>query len=342
MASDTESNAAYVSAVQADYEKLDSAVKDSIQELITAAGETMSATFDLSDIVTSFSVPDWSIQEPPSVPTPSRGDLPIDWQGLNIPAFVFNPEDYISADMLTKHTYSSDFFNNFLDERLRSYIDSQSYFLAMEVQDALFEASRQRDLQTLNDALDAADRLQARRGFPIPTSMLTAARNEVIRQYQNTAADRNKEITALIADKSLQEKQHAMDIAIRMEDIRSRFQLEYAKIYWQAADYLVKKYQMDVSAEIARISAEMQMIGLVNDTNKRNVEFELEEETLKNQKNMARLQAEMQEMTKQVEMWVETYKSRIQAAGETVDYYKGAVLGKLGSYTAIDYVDKKA
>lgn len=342
MASDTESNATYVSDLQKSYTDLDQKVQENIQNLITAAGEQMADAFDLDDIVTGFNVPDWSFFGAPTIPEPKRSDLPVDWKGIDIPQFVFNPEDYISADMLTRHTYVSEFFDDFLDSRLRSYIDSQSYFLAVEVQDALFEMSRQRDLQTLNDSLDAHDRMQARRGFPIPNSMITASRNELIKKHQDTEADRNREITALIAEKSLQEKQHAMDTAIKMEDIRSRFQLEYAKVYWQAADYLIKKFAMDVQAETSKVEAEIKMLTLIQSGRQRNSELALDEDQLDNQKNMARLQAEISEMNKQIEMWTETYKSRIQAAGEAVDYYKGAVLGLLGSYNAIDYVDKKA
>jgi hypothetical protein len=47
-------------------------------------------------------------------------------------------------------------------------------------------------------------------------------------------------------------------------------------------------------------------------------------------------------MEKGVDLWVQTYVARIKAAEEMVNYYKSAVLAKLGSYNAIDYVDKKA
>jgi len=331
-------NTTYGSYVIAQNSGIKQDVESAIQDLITAAGEQLSASFDLDDYLTDFSMPDWNLLSPPSIP--EADDVPAGYDTVQVPSFTFNPEDYINADLLQRYSYDSDFFDNFLESRLKTYIDSQGYFLAVTVQDALFTEMYNRDLQTLNDALDAVDRVQARRGFPLPSSMHLAARNDVIKKYQDTRNDRNKEVTALIADKSLQEKMHAMDTSIKMEDIRSRFQLEYGKLYWQAADYLIRKFESDVRAEIARVEANYRIIELNTRIDTRNSELTFSKTELENDKEKARLAGEVEELREQISLWKETYQARIQATREIVQYYQSWALGINGSYNAIDYNDK--
>jgi hypothetical protein len=189
-------------------------------------------------------------------------ELPSGRPAVNIPAFVFNPEDYLTPDLLEKYTYDSEFFT-YLDPVLRAYIESDVAFIDQTVQDALFQQTRERDLQSLRDGLDASDRQHAaQRAFPVPNSIVSAARADVIKKYQDISADRNKEITALIADRAHDGRKHGIDAGVRMEDIRSRFQLEYGRLYFQTAEYLVRKYQADVQAEVARVSAEIDQLKL--------------------------------------------------------------------------------
>ena len=284
--------------------------------------------------------PSWENIRGRDVTMPGLGDLPADRPNLIPPAFVFNPEDYLSADLLQRYSYESDFFDVFLDPRIRDYIDSQAYFLAQGVQDALFEVSRQRDLQILNDALDAIDRQQARRGFPIPTSIHAAARADVVKKYQDTYADRNKEITALIADKSLQEKMHAMDTGIKMEDIRSRFQLEFGRLYWQATDYLIKKYEADVRLAIADFEADLESVKLKANIDSKTSDTDLAYVRLDQEKELARLEATLAEMQGNIATWTKSVDMQVKAAESAIDYYSRTVLGWTGQANYVDIVDK--
>jgi hypothetical protein len=286
--------------------------------------------------------PTWSIAAAREVVFPGMNDLPSDRPTITLPPFVFNPEEFITADMLTQYSYVSAFFDDFLEGRLKNYIDSQSYFLATEVQDALFNASRARDIQTQNDALDMVDRVQARRGFPIPSSMMLAARNDVIKKYQDTVTDRNKEITALIADKSLQEKMHAMDTSIKMEDIRSRFALEYGKMYWQAAEYIVRKYEVDVNTEISTFKAELDMLMKKAEVDLDAAGKDIDFERLKHEREMKRLDASLTEVDANVRTWVASLESRSRALREGTEYFKQAASGWLSQTNAVNYEEGAA
>lgn len=332
-------NAATFSWMEAQFSDLKSEAERAISELETKAlsyynPAVTQAGFDNN--------PSWDITRGREVTLASMGDLPASRPEFLPPAFVFNPEDYINADQLQKFSYTSDFFDNFLDERLREYIDSPGYFLDQAVQDALFQQTHERDMQALNDALDAVDRSQARRGFPAPSSMYLAARNEIIKKYQDTMADRNKEITALIADKSLQEKLAAIESGVRMEDIRSRFQLEYSRMYWQAADYLIKKYEVDVRSALATFEADLKMVMAKTEVDGKMADYDLEYEKMDSQKELARLQASLDEMKGNIETWTLHFKAGMEAAQASVNFYSSAAVGATSAVNAIDYVDKTA
>lgn len=284
--------------------------------------------------------PNWNVDRGREVALSGMGGLPADAPTFDKPIFVFNPEDYLNSDLLQRYSYQSDFFDNFLDTRLRTYIDSAGYFLEQTVQDALFEQTRQRDLQTLNDALDAVDRKMARTGFPVPTSMHLAARNDIIKKYQDTYADRNKEITALIAAKSLEEKLAAIEAGVKMEDIRSRFQLEFGRLYWQAADYIIKKYESDVRAEMAEYEGQLKMILAKLEADRQMAGFDVQYEQMDQNKELARLEAHVAEMKVNFDSWKQEADMRLKAAEFAAEFYGKASLAWLGGVNLVDFVDK--
>ncbi len=264
-------------------------------------------------------------------------DLPSDRPKVNVPAFVFNPQDYLTTDLLQQYTYTSDFFT-YLDPNLRTFIETETAFIDQTVQDALFQQTYNRDLQTLNDALDAANRTQARRGFPIPNSMLLAAQADIIKKYQDVKADRNKEVTALIAERAHDGRKHSIESGIRMEDIRSRFQLEYGRLYFQVAEYLVRKYQADVQAEVARVSAELDQLkvkstidlGMVSSDNTwtglqmENLRTQMTRiiEDAKAELDVQKTEAQMQmsALTKMIEFYTATHSAYVgQVTGISLD-----------------------
>jgi hypothetical protein len=241
-----------ISDIREKTETYASKAEESLSELLSLANDKLWNTMGYSSA---------NLERSREISLGSLADLPSNRPAVNIPAFTFNPEDYLTTDLLQKYTYESDFFD-YLDPVLREFIGGESAFIDQTVQEALFQQTRERDIQTLNDALDAVDRRMAQRGFPLRTSMSEAARTEVIKKYQDVSADRNKEITALIAERAHDGHKHGIDAGVRMEDIRSRFQLEYGRLYFQVAEYLVRKYQADVQAEVSRVTSEIDQLRL--------------------------------------------------------------------------------
>lgn len=269
--------------------------------------------------------PFWNIDRAAPFTLTTLADLPEDLPTFNIPEFVFNPEDYVNKDLLTKYSYESEFFDNFLEPQLIEFIEAQSYFIAADVQDALFRLTHDRDIQILNDQLDAQDRIEARRGFPMPNAMILVARNEILKQYGDRRSDRNREVTALIAERAHDGVKHATSESIKMEDIRSRFQLEYAKVYWQAADYLIRKYEADIRAAIAEYQSLLDMIRANTAVDEKVYDSERLYEEMENTRSIERLRASIAEMNGNIDTWKHRVTAQIEAAKDAVEYYKSAV-----------------
>lgn len=307
--------------------------ESSLQDLLTLANEKLWNTMGTATA---------NIDRAREISLGALTDLPTARPKVNVPAFTFNPEDYLTSDLLARYSYDSDFFDNFLDTRLREYIDSEALFLAQDVQDALFNQARDRGLQVLNDALDATDRLQAQTGFPIPTSMTFAARAEVIKQYQDRRSDQNREFTALIADKALDEKKHAIDAGIRMEDIRSRFQLAYGQLYFNVAEYLVRKYQADVQAEVSRVNAELEQLKL-----KAQIDLGMVSSDANwNNTLMENLQLQLNRIIRDAENDREIQKAQAQmqldALEKIIDYYQTTSSAYVGQMNGVNLVSTTA
>jgi hypothetical protein len=250
------------------------------------------------------------------------------------PAFVFNPEDYVNGD-LVKYRYESDFFL-FLDPQLRDSILNETVGIAAYIQQDIFDQMHDRDLQTLNDALDAVDRKQAQRGFPIPTSMMLAARNDVIKKYQDTRNDRNREVTALIAERAQANVHHAIDSGLKMEDINSRFQLEYAKMFYVMAEVLIKKYATEAEVAIKEFQTNAEAAIKRYEADVTNQKLTLEEDALYIQRLRSYIDQNNQIARALIEQSEAATARKLAASQEVVNYYKSQVMGTTGQMNVVN------
>lgn len=273
-----------------------------------------------------------SIFDPSDIEAPSVGTF-------TRPPFVFNPADYVDDGGMQTYKYESDFFK-FLDPKLREYIEYETVGISDAIQQAIFDSMRNRDTQTLNDALDAVDRVQARRGFPIPHSMMLAARSDVIKKYQDTYNDRNAEVTKLIAERAQANVHHAIDSGIKMEDINSRFQMEYFRMYFTMADVLIRRYEADMRAALAEFEANTKNAVLKFETDKTNVGYDIA--TMG--QRVDRLKAYIQQNYDRSRILVDQAKTgaevQLSSAQEVVKYYQAEVNGYLSQINAVNIVNE--
>jgi len=309
------------------------AVTDLEAQVKEAIGNLVSLADSLADPWDFIRVPEEReyVYNPNDIEAPNLPEF-------NRPTFVFNPKDYVDDGGLVTYKYESEFFQ-FLDPQLRDSILNETVGISTTIQQAIFDAMRDRDIQTLNDALDATDRVQARRGFPIPDQMMLAARSDVIKKYQDTANDRNREVTKLIAERAQANVHHAIDAGIKMEDINSRFQMEYFRMFFTMADVLIRKYEAEMRAALAEFEANSKEAIYQFEADKVNRGLDMETSKVR----IDRLRAYIDQNYQRARIAVDQAKTgadtQLGASRDVVNYYQSKVSGYLSQINAVNIVN---
>lgn len=164
---------------------------------------------------------------------------------------------------------------------LMDWIETGGVGISDDVQDALFNNMRERDLQAMSDALDAARSTDAKRGFRFATHRRKTG--EVIVNYQQTRENRNREITALLADLAQKNVHQAIASNISIEQLHSHFSLGLSQLYFQLRNHLIEKFRIESEARISEFEAKMKVIMAgynLQETNAR-LEIAYQEQLLK-------------------------------------------------------------
>ena len=330
-------DAANLAIVEAEITKLDSESASAIADLKAAASSYLDPQLSQAGFDNN---PTWTLPDGKEIAMAGIGDLPIDKPDLDIPAFIFNPEDYINSDLLQKYSYVSAFYDDVLEPKLVQLIQAESYFISQTVQDALFNQTQERDLQILNDEVDAIDRKMASRGFPSVDSILQAARSEAIARWGDRKSDRNREITALIAERAHDGMKHAITQGNAMEQVQSQFQLEFGRLYWNAAQYIISQWEADVKAKVAEYQGEIELIKTKTSVDESNVNFDFQYAGLENQQQLARLSGHVQEMTSNLSAWQTSAEQKVAAMKDALDYYRGNMESALGVLNDVAFKDE--
>jgi hypothetical protein len=192
--------------------------------------------------------------EPVKTPPISIGDLPV------LEKTVFNA-DFVVKDVsaFTGHSFVAPMLGN-LESRFWTIVSNGGTFMDPAVQDAMFNATRDRDLQTLRDALDVLHDDDAAFGFPIPTDTYIARENELTKKYMDTRNDRNREITALIADLVQKAIIAASDGMVKIEELHATFTLGLGNLYAKLADTILNNARLELEARLGEFDGQLKAI----------------------------------------------------------------------------------
>lgn len=249
-------------------------------------------------------------------------------------AMDFSMVNNFDPNAFKQATYVSPFFA-FLEPKLRSFIDEGGPGISDDVQQALFDNMRERDLQNVADALDMVRRNYGKTGFPLPTSMLRAQENEVVKRYQEDRANRNREVTALIAERAQDTMKAAVSAGVRMEEVQSQFSLQFAKLFIDVTSQLVQRYRLEQDAEIAEFEGQVKalmarvQIGEIN----ANLDYAYQEQLLK--KWDIEVQSALERTRSYIQQAAQNTQIKLQAAIGLTEFYKSMVAGIAGQANAI-------
>lgn len=198
------------------------------------------------------SKPTIELDKAPTVVT--SNDFPtLDRVSFDTSIGEFDPNAY------KQNVYDSEFFT-FLEPYLQAQIDAGGPGISQDVQDALFDNMRERDLQILSDATDAVRANYGKRGFPLPTSVLRGQENEVIKKYQDDRSNRNREVTALIAERAADFVKTAVNAGISMEQVRMNFALGFSKLFTDITQAAIARFKAEQDARITEFKGQIDVI----------------------------------------------------------------------------------
>ena len=155
---------------------------------------------------------------------------------------------------------------------LMGWVNDGGVGIDEDVQDAMWEDMRERDLQTLSDALDAAADADAKRGFSYPTKRRMAT--SIIANHQITRDNRNWEITAQLAQLAQQNVQAAIQSNISIEQLHSGFSLGLSGVWNNIKNRIIEKFRVEQEARIAEFNGLLSTIQAGYEVGKANADID--------------------------------------------------------------------
>jgi hypothetical protein len=165
----------------------------------------------------------------------------------------FDPNAY------KENIYDSSFFT-FLEPYLTEQINAGGPGISDALQEALWDNQRERDLQLLADVTNAVRANYSKTGFPLPTQVLRGQENEVIKKYQDDKSNRNREITALLAERAVDFVKTAMSVGVNMEEARMQFALGFAGVFNSITAAIIDRFKAEQDARIVEFKGALDVI----------------------------------------------------------------------------------
>lgn len=241
---------------------------------------------------------------------------------------AFDPNSFKQA------TYVSPFFA-FLEPQLIDFIQNGGPGISQSVQDAIFNETRERDLQILRDKLDVVRSNYGKTGFPIPTSMLRAQESVHVTEYGQARETTNYKITQLIAERAQDTMKSAVTAGIRMEEVQSQFSLGFAKLFIDVSNQLIAQYRLLQDAAIAEFEGQIKALLArvqVGEVNAR-LDLAYQEQLLKQWE--VDTTASVERTKASIAQAVSNTEVKLKAAQSLSELYKSMVAGVAGQVSGI-------
>jgi hypothetical protein len=195
------------------------------------------------------------------------------------------------------------------------------------VQDALFNNQRERDLQALNDGLQAVAATDAKRGFAYPTHRRRTT--EVIVNYQQTRENRSREITAMMADLAQKNALAAIQANISIEQLHSGFSLGFAQVWKEIKSFIIEKFRIESEIRIAEFDALVKAILAGYNVAEVNGRLDISYQELLAKKWEVEMREASTRTSALIQEAVEQTKIRLSAAGGYVQGLSGMIQASL-------------
>lgn len=271
--------------------------------------------------------------------TPGRADLDgiskaPEMVSVTLPASL---DSYLkmNPDRFKTHVWESNFFDN-LASTITSFINSGGTGISATVQSAIFEQGYARRRRMLDDDLRAVYAGAGSRGLLLPRSMEMAARNDLIDKFDMDFNDVNLKTIQIIAERAQQNVQWAMEHGIKIEDIHQSFAINYARLYFDITNNILKAFEVEVQQRIAEYDGKLK--GRAQEIEVARISAGLDEAAI--EREMKKWDIDLRESTERGKSYIaqtlDQTKIRLEAIRSLTEYFRTTVAGATGMVNAIE------
>ena len=196
------------------------------------------------------------------------------------------PLMYTMAEMETPQYSSTNL--TALVTLLTAQLEGDMTGLSSEVQTAIFDATRARDLQAMNDKLDALSSIYARQGFPVPAQMLSYKQTEVANDYTNQQTTTNYKITELMTERAWQNQKFAEEMLFKVEALLAETNISLGNLFVNVANIYLTKYKAMLEASLGIFREKIQGLATIYRT-----EADVKSQIVNTQFNMEKLKVDV-------------------------------------------------
>lgn len=160
-------------------------------------------------------------------------------------------------------------------QQLRVYLETAGLGHSEEYIRSFSEYQKERDREAFEDAAKEIRSVEARKGFPLPTSMLLSQIESLGTKYQYAIYDRNRELLqrfSEIVDKNIQ---FALEKEIDISKLYSDFSLRFSDIFRDVSTLVLEQYKTILQAKISEFEATIKGITAEIELARANADVEL-------------------------------------------------------------------
>lgn len=199
--------------------------------------------------------------------------------------------------------------------------------ISSALQRAIFNEDRQRKTQALNDSLLAINAGMGARGFRLPNSMTTGARNEVIQKYQFDLENQSREITKLMEEHARTNWQFCIQQGISTEQYQTDFTKAYNQLFNDVIRVSLDKYKADIEVAVTAYKAKIE--GIVTRLQAEKTRADVQAVAWSSMLDKAKTEIEVE--SADTKAWLEAKAHEVSNRGHAIDGYAHLV----GGYAAM-------
>jgi hypothetical protein len=265
----------------------------------------------------------------PAVPSLLSIDIAT-FDGVSLPTFDGGaiPEMTLVRPSVTPYTpgtlYNSALFTA-VRTSLQDRIENGGTGLAANIEQAIFDRAREREIRTVQDAIDGLERMETM-GFAFPPGVYLDSRLKIQTEYGKVEAGLSRDIMIKQAELELSNVQEALKLAIAAEgqfmDYTSKVEQRIFEATKYATEAAVQIYNAEVQAYAAKLDAYKTTVQIY--------EARIRGELAKVEVYKARVAAEQTKAEVNTAI-VQQYKVQVDAALSNVEVFKAQVQGVLAA-----------